>query len=259
MSTTIVSCYYRLVKSKHNIKLYSEWINNFFMIATNKIIFTNKDTYENEFIKYKDRKDVVFILKEFNEFKTWKYKNVFLQNLEVDPEKNKHNIYLYLIWNEKSEFINQSIKLNFFKTDYFLYCDIGSFRVKNLMKYYIHWPNPNVVNKIKKVTLLLIESFEKKEFLIKKNGLPDSFLNKNRIGGGIILSPKNNFKDWYEKYYYILEKFIDNNRFIGKDQLIMSTIVVMYPKLFNIVCRKDSIYCLNGWFYLQPYLNGIFK
>lgn len=256
MSATIVGCYYNLKESKHSIKDYNKWISNFLMIETPKIIFTNKETY-SEYFKDYSNENTFFVLKEFEEFKTWKYIDKFKEHFELDPEKNIHNIYLYLLWNEKTEFLKNSANIDKFKTEYFIYCDMGCFRKKDLMRYYIKWPNNKIIKKIKKVTLLLTNNFDKQDLIIKDNGLPGSFLYKNRIGGGIICVPKNQINIWHEKYYYILEKFIKNNRFIGKDQSIMATVCILYPNILELIPAKKSKYCIDEWFYLQPYLHGL--
>jgi hypothetical protein len=263
---TIVSSYYKLKYSKHNSKDYLQWMKNFFMIKTPKIIFTNLETYNIYFRNNSDvnRDDVFFYLLEWNQFKSWKYIDFFKKHLILDPERKLHNVNLYLLWNEKSSFLEKSIKLNKYQSSYYVYCDIGCFRINSLMKYYINWPNINVLNKLdsKKITLLNIENFDDQDFILdKKNKLPNSFVRKNRIGGGIICSHKDIFHIWYTKYYEILEKFILIDRFIGKDQSIMATIYILNQDLINLVKPRvaiESEFCQEDWFYLEPYLQGLF-
>lgn len=261
--TTIVTSYYKLNNSKHSLKNYVQWMKNFFMIKTPKIIFTNLETY-NLYFRYnldlKNRNDIHFYILEWNRFNTWKYIDIFKKHYSIDPEKEIHNIYLYLLWNEKTSFMEKSIKLNKFNSNYFVYCDIGCFRINSLMNYYNNWPNIEVLNNIgsNKVTILNIEKFTETDLIIDDNTkLPPSFQNKDRIGGGIICCHKDIFYEWYNKYYQVLEQFIKINRFIGKDQSIMASVYILNPELINLVTPKTSEYCQDDWFYLEPYLQGL--
>jgi hypothetical protein len=256
--TTIVSCYYKLDKSKHSLNDYKLWMRNFFMIQTPKIIFTNQYTY-NIYFKNIIRDDIYYYFLEWNEFKTWKYIEIFKDNLKNDHEKEKHNIYLYLLWNEKSSFLKRSIQKNIFNSKYFVYCDIGCFRMGRYMKYYLNWPNIDFLNKIgNKITILNVGKFVNDEYKISNN-LPPSFQYVNRVGGGIIAGNIEMLNEWYELYYKILERFIENDRFIGKDQSIMASLYILYPQIINLVKPKKSNFCQDGWFYLEPYLQGLVK
>jgi len=258
MNTTIVSCYYKLENSKHSLYNYKIWMANFFQIQTPKIIFTNKDTFDEYFSNIKNN-NIYFYLSEFEEFKTWNYLDNFKDSYKIDHEKNIHNIFLYLLWNEKSSFIKKCINLNKFNTDYFVYCDIGCFRMGRYNKYYTNWPNIDILKNIgeDKVTILNINSFKPEDLILDKNNLPKSFQKVNRIGGGIIAGHKNILNIWYQKYYELLEKFIDNNRFIGKDQSIMATLYILNKNMINLVKAKKTPYCQDVWFYLEPYLQGL--
>jgi hypothetical protein len=97
-----------------NIEIYLYWINNYLPNCnSNMIIFTNKDCYE--FIKkmrinHLDKTKIIIL--EIEDFYTYKYYNYWLNDLNRDPEKNLHNIDLYMIWNEKCKFFSK-IQLNF--------------------------------------------------------------------------------------------------------------------------------------------------
>ena len=101
--TTIVSCYYKLNNSKHSLNNYIQWMKNFFLIKTPKIIFTNLETYNYYFknnIEVNNRDDVYFYLLEWNHFKTWDYIEYFKKHLELDPEK-KYIIFIYIYYGMK--------------------------------------------------------------------------------------------------------------------------------------------------------------
>ena len=254
---TIVTSYYKLDNSKHSIENYKIWMRNFFQIKTPKIVFTNKSTYE-EYFKTKHSDNTYYYILEWEEFYTWKYIDTFRNQHKIDHEKDKHNVYLYLLWNEKSSFLKKSIEKNIFSSEYFVYCDIGCFRMGRYMQYYYNWPNIKNLKSIgNKVTILNIEEFSKHEHIIDNNGLPKSFQYLNRIGGGIIAGNSETLNIWFKLYYEILEKFIKNNRFIGKDQSIMATLYILNPEIINLIKAKKTHFCQNNWFHLEPYLQGL--
>ena len=249
--TTIVSCFYLLKKNKYNNDEYDKWLNNFIKIENPIIIFTNNET--KKYLETKTSKFKIIVI-EFEDFKTYKYLSQFKeQHKTLDNEKKKHNVFLYLIWNEKIEFVKKAIELNPFNTDNFLYCDAGYFRNQS----YIHWPNPKIINKLpkNKVSYFLICPFTKNELKCNKfEKLPtfDHGRNKNDMGvrfaGGIFYCHQDFFPIWYKLYYKFLEKFSKSNKFMGKDQSIINSIYLIKPNLFNV------INCSGNWFYPQKFL-----
>lgn len=255
---TIVTCYYH-IPSKYTNEKYLNWIENFLSkIPCHLVVYTDKDIYPilNKMrSKYLDRTKI--IIKPFNDLYMYKYMDTWKYHKEIDHEKY-HTEELYILWNEKTNFLTESIKLNPFNSDYYFWCDIGSFRNENHLKYLVNFPNPDTVYNLNsdKIYILQIEEFYKNELVKGVNGLPDyDFKNVCRVGGGIFGGHKNTIQIWNEKYYNMLKLFIDNNRFAGKDQNIMASIYVMYPELVELVKHKP--YFNNGdlWFYLQYYLS----
>jgi hypothetical protein len=51
----------------------------------------------------------------------------------------------------------------------------------------------------------------------------------------------------------MLEYFIKIDRFIGKDQNIMSSVAIMYKDTVELIPSREDLY--NRWFYLQYYLS----
>ena len=254
-STTIVTCYYMLDHSKQTHAHYMQWICNFMTIQRPKIIFTDKKTYDLVFHSIQ-KQEIYYYMMEFSEFKTYQYIDTFRKDLERDREKFRHNTYLYLLWNEKSDMLRKAIELNKFQSEYYIYCDIGYIRSLHHPQLYSHWPNINILKTIgnDKITLLQIEPFTEEEKQLDKDGLPISFYNVDRIGGGMIVGHKDILMDWYSKYYEMLEKFIEINRFIGKDQSIMTSVCILYPNMVHLVMAKVNQYCPDKWFYLLEYL-----
>jgi len=194
------------------------------------------------------------IVLSFEDFYCYKYINEFTRHLNIDPEKGiGHSVPLYMIWNEKSHFLKRAIELNPFSTDYFLWVDIGCFRVPNTE--YLNWPNPERIVALpkNKVLLLSVVPFTQEELSTSALENLPSFLYTNRIGATIFGGDKAALLTWHEKYYAMLEYFISVNWFIGKDQTIMNCVYLLNQDLCSLTDVVRSQY--DPWFYLQEFLN----
>jgi hypothetical protein len=156
-----------------------------------------------------------------------------------------------MIWSEKSHFLKRAIEMNPFSTDYFLWVDIGCFRVPNTQ--YINWPNPDKVASLdkSKVVMLSINPFTSFELLCDSLDKLPSFQTQNRIGGTIFGGYKDALLTWHDKYYEMLEHFISIDRFIGKDQSIMNSVYLLNRDLVQLVRWVPG--CRDKWFFLQEY------
>lgn len=261
-SITLVTAFYNFKKNKYNnnIEIYLYWINNFLPNCnSNMIIFTNKDCYE--FIKkmrinHLDKTKIIIL--EIEDFYTYKYYNYWLNDLNRDPEKNLHNINLYMIWNEKCKFIEKSIILNPFNTDYFIWSDIGIIRDPKYIDLIKTFPNNNILNTIdnSKMYMLYIDCYNDIPYDndIVLDGASEMFLYKNYIGGTIFFGHKDIFNIYIKKYYDMLDKFIENKYFAGKDQSIISCVYFNNKELFNLI--KPNLELFNDkWFYLLYYFH----
>jgi hypothetical protein len=157
-----------------------------------------------------------------------------------------------MIWSEKSNFLKRAIELNPFQSEYFLWVDIGCFRVPNTK--YINWPNPDKVAALDKckVLMLSVVPFTPDELNCNTLEKLPSFQNLNRIGGTIFGGCRDTLLKWHNKYYKMLEYFISIDRFIGKDQSIMNSVYLLNQDLIHLVNWVEL--CPDKWFYLQEYL-----
>ena len=265
MSVTIVSCFYHIEKSKFNLFHYVTWMVNFFKIKTNKIIYTDKKTFNYLFSKI-NIENIKFIIYEIDDFKVSKDYTIeqWWEQYKMDPEQSYHSIELYKIWNEKSNFIKKSIEKNPFESDYFYYCDVGCFRDDKKIDNFINWPNIEKVKKKgigDKFTILSVFPFTKDDLKYKDTDDLFKFLNINRLGGGIIGGSKEACLEWHQLFYKMMQTYFQNDKFAGKDQSIMASVYLKTfntdkdkcEKLFNLV-KVANPFC-NPWFYLQDYFN----
>lgn len=254
-TTTIVTAYFKLAKSKASHAIYLGWMQNMLAIDNEMIIFCEpKFVDEIEAFRANKLSKTHIIPCQFSEFYTYRYANYFLEHSKMDSEVAiGHNMFLYMIWNEKSHFLKRAIELDPFGSSYFLWTDIGCFRKPN--NEFINWPNPSRIAALPKdkVLLLSVVPFSEEELAVQSLHALPSFKTANRIGGTIFGGGKAALLEWHDKYYEILEYFISIDRFIGKDQSIMNSLYLLNRQNCELVNWTEG--CADIWFYLQDYLH----
>jgi hypothetical protein len=254
MTTTIVTAYFKLPKSKATHEQYSQWMANMLAIDNEMVIFCDSAFVDEIKTLRRDRLAKTYICAtSLVDFYTYRYVNYFLEHSKMDREVAiGHNMFLYMIWSEKSHFLRRAIEIDPFRSDYFLWTDIGCFRRPNTE--FINWPNPARISMLPKdrVLLLVVEPFTEAEMIADSLETLPSFQYTNRIGGTIFGGGKQVLLEWADKYYGMLEYFISVGRFIGKDQSIMNSVYLMNRGMCELVNWRAG--CADIWFYLQDYL-----
>lgn len=249
--TTIVTAYFKLEKSKQNHETYDHWMNNMLIIQSPMVIFCDKDSVEMIQNKRGKSLSTKIIPLEFTEFFCYQYFTQFEIDYETKDHEKYHNPYLYLIWNEKTNFLKLAAEMNFFSTELFLWVDIGCFRENNTNM--IKWPNSEKIP-TNKLLLLSVYPFTEEEYNCNKiEDLPDFKYSDGKIGGTIFGGTYQNILTWHDHYYSMLDSFISMDRFIGKDQNIMSSVAIIYKNVVELIPSREDLY--NRWFYLQYYLS----
>ena len=245
---TIVTAYFKLEKSKASHAKYLAWMRNMLIIDNPMVIFCDASSVPliqrlRELAGHAAQTHV--IPTRFEEFYCYRYIDVFKKHMEIDHERAIHCVELYLIWNEKSNFLLRAIEANPFSTEKFVWCDIGCFRRTNTE--FVKWPNPGRIPN-DKITLMVVEPFTEDEL---RTNMP-TFQYKNRISASIFAGHRETLRRWHQIYYAMLERFIGIGRFIGKDQSIMNTVYLANREMCEMVRYQPG----RGdiWFYLQYHL-----
>lgn len=250
---TIVTAYYDFPYKKHSSNLYSTWIKRFFSnIKANIVVFTDENSSGmlNDIVK--DMKNVMIVILPINQFYTAKYLSYWQKDHKRDYER-QHNPHLYMIWNEKTMFLQRAIHMNLFKTDYYVWTDIGMVRDEKQIPYICEFPNPSIIEKLNKerVYLLNIEDFTKED--LKETDATERFMRCNRIGGGVIFGHKTILGKWTQIYYDMMNTFMKNDYFAGKDQSIMACVYLKYREsLIELIKPNETP--IDPWFYMLYYL-----
>ena len=263
---TIITCFYKFEnKAKHKFDKYETWIKNFLNnVETPMIIYTEentKDLIEKSRQKYLDNTKIETI--PFNELETNKQYGDVLEkyHLPIDKEKRIHNRELYIVWHAKMELMLKSTLSNPFKSEWFIWTDIGCFRNRNkkididlsLIK---KWPNETKLEQFPKdkINMVLVVPPNKKFFDLYPNGISKHTIEFQRcISATIFILHIDFVEKIYKEFFNTLDKCIEMNppRFAGKDQDIWAYLYFHKPELFNMI-NPDKVF--DEYFYFQKML-----
>ena len=254
---TFSTCFYKL-KSKFDVNIYEKWINNLISntLKFNLVIYTN---LESKYIIEKlvnGNKRIKLIIKEFEEFETYKYKDDFIEN-------QKRNIYLpqidwqlLMIWCEKISFVKQSIEEGYFKSKWHGWCDIGYFRCRDidlkndLIK---KWPNEIKISQLKNDKIYYGNVNNNLEYMnnlfklvITKQDLPS---NQNSIAGGFFMITSSKINWWQKEFDNKLNYYLKQKKLVKDDQIIL--VDCIFNNLNNFIIEKENDRRFDNWFMFQ--------
>jgi len=254
---TVVSAYYE-VQSRADQSTYKERMRLFLTnLPVYLIFYCEQDLvpFVQECRKDFGDRTIVIPLNRTEWNANIKYDEAIWQSqLEKDPEKELHSVELYKLWYEKKEFVTTAIELNPYEHDDFIWMDAGIIREQalvNLIK-----SNFPVVNRIPSDRILLLNvkpfTFEDESKSNTTNKITGDFLRKDRIGAGIIAGNKNVWLTWSDLYDKTVNRYLEEGRFIGKEQSIMSTLVLENKNLVSLINPPTNF--SRRWFYSLIYL-----
>ena len=158
----------------------------------------------------------------------------------IDPEQLRHSAELYAIWYEKKEFIARAIEANPFGSDHFVWCDAGICRRPEWVDYLQGFPKREFIPPAGRMLILRIAPFEAQDAQPDKNGIMGNFGERVSVGGGILASDIAGWKSWSKAYDAMLMRYYLADRFIGKDQNIMASMILERPDSVYLVDRSPA-------------------
>jgi len=266
MCITFSSCFY-IIKSKFEPSTYIQWMNNFISIVNNfnLVIYTDENSLKH--IDTKNNPRIKVIIKPIEEFYNYKYKDYWIKNHERNNLLNNRITWeVNMLWSEKICFVNETIKHNYFDTEFYGWCDIGYFRnckgttnTNNLQ----NWPSLEKIKKLKidKIYYTCISNNDNYlnylNFLITNKdskGLPVIPIPDNQasIAGGFFILHKNKINWWKTVYDSKLELYFKNNYLVKDDQIIILDCAFSNISEFILIRENDSYF--DNWFYFQRFL-----
>lgn len=260
---TIVSAFFSFKKNKYNSHdIYKFWGSNLFPnLNTNVVIFTDEENYD--FIcslRVNELKEKTRIIKmKIEDFYMYKYIDYLQKDFERDHENNVQNIDLYMIWNEKINFVKKAIDFNFFNSSYYAWCDFGCVRNSLYPELYLKtFPNLSNLTEEKVYMIKVDCEFSDEDY---KNPYDDKYKYWNgAIAGSFFIGKKELLLKFHDYYYNeIIINFINRDIFIGKDQNLYISLYLSHPELFKLINGENDNYSINfsqlKWFYFLKYLS----
>ena len=242
---TIVSAFFPM-KSKFPSQQYLQWIAPFWSQVDCNLVFFTSEEYLSLMESIRSKKTKVITM-EFDQCEAYKkLSKAFWIDQEKKDHEACHSADLYAVWYEKKEFVKKAIQLNPFHTNKFVWMDAGICRSESWIphiKMFYSFKVPNDSFLITKIT-----DFENEEDLQIKNS----------VGGGILGGTKEMWNQYSERYDAILQKFVKDNKFVGKDQTLIATMYKEDPSFFTMIRRPTHFDDHMCWFTLLFFLSGSF-
>jgi len=230
------------------------------------VVYTDIDGFH--YIRpYLKNPRIKVVFKSYDEFCTYKYKDDWIKNHEKNHYLNgRIDWKLNMLWCEKINFVNETMKHNYFKTDFFGWCDIGYFRGNsNDLGYDVlsKWPSNHKILALKhdKVYYACVNNnnqylYELSSIINDKNemGLPKIEIPPYQlsIAGGFFISHRYKMEWWRKTFYDKLDLYFKNDYLIKDDQIIIADCVFSSINDFELIEEESPEY--DNWFLFQRFL-----
>jgi len=242
-------------------------VNNF-----NLVIYTDSVSLK-QIISLIDlsNKRIKIIIKPFEEFYTYRYKDFWIKNHEKSNLTLHHHIdwKLNMLWNEKVFLVNETITKGYFNTLYYGWCDIGYFRNRENdlhTRYLSNWPNNKkllgspfndscihygcVQNNT--ITYVKLSNDIKNHYTNKLTSQPSIQFEECCFAGGFFILKRELINIYVRLYDEKLMYYFMNNFIIKDDQMIVMDIIFNNPELFYIHTEDNVRF--DNWFMFQRLL-----
>jgi len=242
-------------------------MNNFISIVNNFNLVIYTDENSCKYINIKNNPKIKIILKPFENFYNYKYKDYWIKNHEKNNLLNNMVDWkVNMLWSEKVWFVNETIQNKYFETAYYGWCDIGYFRNRyddlNTSKLN-NWSNNLKIQVLDSNTIhyaCINNDKNYMNFLCKlinnknENELPVERIpnNQNSIAGGFFILHKNKIDWWCKTFDDKLEKYFKNDYLVKDDQIILVDCIFSDTRHFSIHTEKSNY---DNWFMFQRILN----
>ena len=275
---TYSSCFY-ILKSKFNPSLYIKWMKNFVSIVNNfnLVIYTNLnflgeiEIRENDpTSKIKNNPSIKIIIKPLWKFYCYRHKDLWIANHYKNSSlKEKTSWELNMLWNEKIAFVNETIKMQYFKTELYGWCDIGYFRNRpndTHTSILNNWSSFRAIHSFFKKDMIYYgcinndHSYLKqlKQTINTKNdlGLPSIPIPEEQfsISGGFFILHKDKINWWFNTFYQKLNSYLINDYLVKDDQIILADCIFTNDNIQNFFVFHENINKLDNWFMFQRIL-----
>lgn len=254
---TVVSAYYPM-KAKASVESYKIWIQRFLTLLQGPLVFFTDETMVDFVTQHraasKDKTKIIVLPREEWVASTNFSEDFWISQHRLDPEQTMHSPELYKVWYEKIHFVKRAIELNPFQTTDFVWCDAGILRHENFLPLVKEFP---VASRIPTDRMLLLNTWpftRNDEVVVTIQGeqIKGGASGKPRIGGGVLAASVSIWQEYSKMYDDMVRRFLCAGLFIGKDQTLMTTLVLEKKQFFSLVDCKQFFYDI--WLFLPVWL-----
>jgi len=251
---TIVTGYFR-IPSKHSSTKYDDWMRNMLSLKDAMVIFTEPDMVDqvSDLRRHAVDRTVIVPLKLDDLPIGRLFSEDFWRNqLDRDPEKRIHKSYqVFWIWLSKSWCVQQAIRMNFYKSDVFVWSDIGCFRSKT-------FNNRTLVSHR--------ENVPRHEILQMAHRRPDppgggetlfadKYKRKSNFyhSGSQFVGYMDTMLTFHELFLETIDRFLEKDMLIVEDQHVLQSTCLSHPEICAYA-PSDQVRD-NNYFGLRTVLN----
>lgn len=266
MSITLSTCWYNF-KAKFDASTYEAWMHNMLINVNNYnlVIYTDENGC-SLFQPYLHSK-IKVVVKPYENFYTYQFKEHWICNHESNVLLNNSVDWkVNMLWSEKIHFVSETIKQQYFVTDYYGWCDIGYFRgrVNDLDVHTLKmWPSPDKITSLAKdkIYYALVNNdgrFVDYIYNIVNNktadGVPSSPIPPYQctIAGGFFILHHDNMNWWHTTYYNKLKLYFEHKQLVKDDQIILADCIFSSPNNFFLCVEQNPQF--DNWFMFQRIL-----
>ncbi len=267
---TFSTCFY-ILKCKHDLKYYIQWINNFLSIVNNfnLVIYTDENSQKCIHIPSNINPNrIKIVIKPLEEYHNYKYKDEWIRNHEKNHLlKNMIDWKVNMLWSEKISFVKETFEKQYFNnTDMYGWCDIGYFRNRSddlNTSFLSNWANQEKINQLDKnkihyamvnndhrfIQMLSTIISDKNQYGLPTKEIPPS---QKSVGGNMFILHKDKILDWFNTYDQKLNLYFKHEYLVKDDQLILIDCILSEPNRFHLY-KEQSRY--DNWFMFQRLLS----
>jgi hypothetical protein len=251
---TIVTCLFKIAQSKHSDDDYRNWATMFLSLPAAMVIFV--DAHWAPFVRAQrsiNEKKTLVIETRVHDLQMYSHMEFWSRCHAMDPEQKYHNPELYILWNQKTWFVEEAIKRDPFQSHWFYWSDMGACRRSDEMPLIQTFPNIDTIHKLKlpsdRLCVISIDSIRPTDYAMNAtSGIYDLMKNVTggdgkswgcapfvRIEGGFFGGQKGAWAAWQAAYERELQLLKTHNTFAGKDQYVMLAIALRSPELVTVL------------------------
>jgi hypothetical protein len=265
--TTVVTAFYAFKKSKHSIDKYLDWIGNFFQACASPVVcFTDDASLE---LLRSRVKTVGTTIVNTMPFRGWRIvRDIQWENqVVIDPERAIHGPELYGVWALKQEAVMEAIAQNPFRTQTFVWCDIGCFRDMSVFPSTPRFATipPHMKSSYGWFAALSIADLLRNEVYDRRSRTMLQHVQRiQTIGGGVLAGDIRGWTAFSSAYLGELRRMLERYEFCGKDQLVYRRILLSPSNAMSgikttVVPARNEYFGrkVDEWFTLTYLFSGL--